>query len=128
MIEFTQEQKQAYARFIRARDKVKLVKTRDNMKNPYIPHSDVIQTVDVAGMNHPLFEQNDDWIEYKEASAAWWKVEPAFRDKERMRMSRGDYGRQDSWDIPKERVSDLVSDVKSINFTGRNLEQNIKGQ
>ena len=96
MITLTKEQQQAYDRFIRARDKVGLVRTKANAKNPYIPHSDVIQTVDVGGMNHPLFEQNDDWLEYKEASLAWWAIEPAFRDQQRMRMSRGDYGRQDS--------------------------------
>jgi hypothetical protein len=49
-------------------------------------------------MNHPLFEQNDDWLEYKEASLAWWAIEPEFRKTERMSAIRGDYGSSDSWD------------------------------
>ena len=43
---------------------------------------------------------------------AWWAVEPAFRDKERMRMSRGDYGVQDSWDTHDPQVRDLVTQLK----------------
>jgi hypothetical protein len=103
-MEFTQEQLEAYKRFITA---------RDNIRKNRIRQADVVQTVDIVGLNHPLFEQNDAWLEYKEASEAWWKVEPAFRDKERMRMSRGDYGRQDSWDAPSEKISDLVQLVKN---------------
>ena len=36
----TEEQIRAYKRFIRARDKVKMVKTRDNFSKPYVPHRD----------------------------------------------------------------------------------------
>jgi hypothetical protein len=45
-----------------------------------------------------LFEVNEEWLEYKDAFAAWLAVEPAFRHDERMRMSRGDYGIEDSWE------------------------------
>lgn len=96
MIEFTPEQKRAYSRYILARDKVNMI--NNNRNAPYIPHSDVIRTVDVENMNHPLFEQNDDWLEYQEAFKQWLAVEPEFRNQERMRMSRGDYGTQDSWE------------------------------
>jgi hypothetical protein len=58
----------------------------------------VIQTVDQDQLGHPLFEVNEEWLEYKEAFAAWLAVEPAFRHEERMRMSRGDYGVEDSWE------------------------------
>jgi hypothetical protein len=52
----------------------------------------------VEGLNHPLFIVNDAWLEYKEAFQAWLDIEPTFRDKERMRASRGDYGKPDSWE------------------------------
>jgi hypothetical protein len=105
MIELSQEQKQAYDRYIKA---------RDNIKRNRIRNADVVQTVDIAGMNHPLFEVNEPWLEYKEASEAWWKVEPAFRDEERMRMSRGDYGKQDSWSIKTGSRRDMVDDVQEM--------------
>lgn len=98
MIELSDDQKRAYARYIRARDRV------NNYE--YIPHSDVLRTVDVDGLNHPLFEQNDLWLEYKEASLAWWAIEPDFRKSERMRMSRGDYGTQDSWEERSAYITD----------------------
>ena len=41
-LDLTEEQLKAYRRFIRARDLVKLVKTNDNIRNPYIPHRDYI--------------------------------------------------------------------------------------
>jgi hypothetical protein len=68
-----------------------------------------VQTVDVAGLNHPLFEENEDWLEYKEASLAWWKVEPEFRKAERMSAIRGDYGVSDSWEEGSIRVRDTFS-------------------
>jgi hypothetical protein len=49
-------------------------------------------------MNHPLFIVNDAWLEYKEAFQAWLDVEPAFRDRERLRATRGDYGKLDNWE------------------------------
>lgn len=97
-MQLTPEQQKAYNRFVRARDKVKLVKTSKNHLNKYIPHRDYLDSIQIVGMNHPLFIENEDWLEYKEASAAWWAIEPAFRDVERLRASRGDYGVEDNWD------------------------------
>lgn len=96
MIKLTDEQQKAYDRFIKARNRVGIVRT--SKRYPYVPLKDVIQTVDQDQLGHPLFEMNEEWLEYKEASLAWWKVEPAFRHEERMRMSRGDYGVEDSWE------------------------------
>jgi len=109
MIELTVEQQRVYNRFIIARNKVGLVRIR-GVK--WIPMSDVIRTVDMAGMNHPLFEMNDDWAEYKEASLAWWAVEPAFRYEERMRMSRGDYEKEDSWKEKKVQKDDILRKIE----------------
>lgn len=102
----TPEQQKAYLRFIRARDKVKLVKTSGNYRQKYVPHRDYTDSVHVTGLNHPLFVLNEDWIEYKEASAAWWAIEPHHREEERLRATRGDYGDEDSWD---ETILDLES-------------------
>lgn len=107
----SEEQTKAYRRFIRARDKVKLVKTKNNMGNPYIPHRDVIESIHVPGVNHPLFISNDDWIEYKEASSAWWSVEPRFREEERLRATRGDFDGEDNWEDPTE-VEDMYQFFK----------------
>lgn len=98
MIELTPEQQRAYARFIAARNRVGLGAVRPSSKYSWVPHRDYSACLDVTGMNHPLFVVNDEWMEYKEASEAWWKLEPRFREDERMRMTRGDYGAQDSWD------------------------------
>jgi hypothetical protein len=51
--------------------------------------------------------ENDEWLEYKEASLAWWKVEPEFRKTERMSMIRGDYGDSDSWREKKHNVKEM---------------------
>jgi len=98
LIELTEEQQRAYKRFITARDKVGIVRTQGYSKRKWVRQADVVCTVDITGMNHPLFEQNDDWLEYKEASLAWWAIEPEFRKTERMSAIRGDYGSSDSWD------------------------------
>ena len=107
MISLTQEQQRAYDRYIRARDRVRIGQYGKRLKGDWIPLSDVIRTVDVAGLNHPLFEQNDDWIEYKEASAAWWAIEPEFRKTQRMSMIRGDYGDTDNWREKKHYVKEI---------------------
>jgi len=112
MIELSKEQKQAYDRFIRARDRVKLVKTRANLKYEWIPHRDYLDSEKNNGQHHPLFEPNLIWQEYKDASLAWWRVEPKFRNEERMRMSRGDYGHSDSWDDAPSGVKDVLSEIK----------------
>jgi hypothetical protein len=111
-LDLTEEQVRAYKRFIRARDAVKLVKTPHNIRNSYVPHRDYLDSIHVEGLNHPLFITNDLWLEYKEASAAWWAVEPAFRHEERMRASRGDYGPEDSWDEDVADVTDLYQYFK----------------
>jgi len=96
VIELTEEQQKAYDRFIRARDRVGL--GRKKPKGKWIRQAAVQSAVDISGLNHPLYESNPEWTEYLEASLDWWRVEPAFRNDERMRMTRGDYGKQDSWD------------------------------
>jgi len=96
MIKLTDEQQKAYDRFIKARNRVGIVRTAKQY--PYVPLKEVIQTVDQEQLGHPLFEINMEWLEYLEASLAWWKVEPSFMHDERMRMSRGDYGVEDSWE------------------------------
>jgi hypothetical protein len=109
MIDLSEQQLRAYARFITARNKVGLVRVKGYTKNPWIPTRDVIYCVDVTGLNHPLYVMNDDWLEYKEASLAWWAIEPMFRDQERMRATRGDYGAQDSWDELISKTKDVCS-------------------
>jgi hypothetical protein len=112
MIELNKEQQWAYARFIKARDRVGLGTVKPNKNYSWVPLSDYSSCVDVAGLNHPLFVQNDEYLEYKEALLAWLAVEPAFRDQERMRMSRGDYGTQDSWEERGGKVPDIVHKIK----------------
>jgi hypothetical protein len=98
----TEEQLKAYKRFIRARDEIKLVKTKTNRGKPYVAHRDFIDSIHITDLNHPLFVVNDLWIEYKEASLAWWAIEPRYREEERLRATRGDYGDMDNWDEPSE--------------------------
>ena len=43
---------------------------------------------------------------------AWLEVEPTFRNEERLRMSRGDYGQADSWDEKAPNVRDIYSKIK----------------
>jgi hypothetical protein len=113
MIELTKEQRGAYNRYIRARDLVKLVRTSKNIHYEWIPHRDYLDSVKNDGDHHPLFEPNLIWQEYKDAFNAWLAVEPQFRKDERMRMSRGDYGRQDSWDESGSVVKDVTALIKS---------------
>jgi hypothetical protein len=112
MIDLTPEQKKAYDRYIAARNKVGLVRTKGFSKMKWVPISDFLGSVDVMGVNHPYFELNEPWLEYKEAFMSWLAVEPKFREQERMRMSRGDYGTQDSWDEKKSYVSDTYKKIK----------------
>ena len=100
----TPEQEMAYARFIRARDRIGLVPSAKPKKQAWVRQAHVIETVDVAGYNHPFYTENEPFLEYLEASAAWWAIEPPERDQERMRSSRGDYGNvSDNWDVAKEK-------------------------
>jgi hypothetical protein len=112
MIEFTDEQKKAYKRFIEARNRVGIVRSKGFTKTAWVRFADVTCTVDVAGLNHPLFEQNDEWLEYKEASLAWWAIEPEFRKTERMSSIRGDYGHSDSWEEVTPTTRDTFSVIK----------------
>lgn len=112
MIELSKEQRLAYNRFIRARDIVKLVKTNANIKNEWIPHRDYLDSYRQEGSHHPLFEPNVIWQEYKDAFMAWLQVEPSFRNQERMRMSRGDYGQGDSWEDAPSGIKDVLSEIK----------------
>jgi hypothetical protein len=107
MISLSAEQKQAYDRFIRARDRVRIGSYGKKQKGEWIPLSDVTRTVEVAGLNHPLFEQNDAWLEYKEASLAWWAIEPEFRKTQRMSMIRGDYGDSDNWREKRQYIKEI---------------------
>lgn len=105
-IELNAKQQAAYDRYILARNKVGAVRVR-NMKYKWVPLSDYLACVDLIGMNHPVFVLNDDFIEYKAAFLAWLSVEPEFREEERMRSSRGDYGTADSWDDRPSRLKEL---------------------
>lgn len=109
MIDLSDEQMRAYNRFIQARNRVGFGHKKSKL--PWVPTRDYT-TVEVAGLNHPLFELNEEWLEYKEAFFAWLAVEPAFREIERMRMSRGDYGQGDNWDDRAPKVQDIYTKVK----------------
>ena len=99
-IELNAEQTKAYNRFIAARDRV-----RNGKK--WVRSSVIEYTIDVQGLNHPLYVPNNDYIEYQEAFDEWLRVEPQFRQKERMRASRGDYGLQDNWEEKTAKVKEL---------------------
>jgi hypothetical protein len=107
MISLTQEQQRAYNRYIRARDRVRIGSYGKRQKGAWIPLSDVVCTVEATNLNHPLFEQNDEWLEYKAAFAAWLAIEPEFRKDERMSMIRGDYGDTDNWREKKHYVKEI---------------------
>jgi hypothetical protein len=108
-MDLSEQQLRAYARFITARNKVGLVRAKGYTKNPWIPTRDVLYCVEVTGLNHPVYVLNEDWQEYKEASLAWWAIEPLFRDQQRMRATRGDYGSQDNWDDVTTKARDVCS-------------------
>jgi hypothetical protein len=117
LLELTQEQQKAYDRFIRARNKMGIGRGvisqyRSKSKPKWIPSSDCLACIDVAGMNHPMFILNEDYQEYKEAFEAWLDVEPKFRDQERMRASRGDYGASDNWEERKVKIKDSATKLE----------------
>jgi len=109
MIELSEEQQRAYKRFITARNKVGIVRTAGFTKRPWIRQATVVQTVDIAGLNHPLYEANEEFLEYLEASRAWWAIEPELRKTSRMSAIRGDYGASDSWNEEAPRLRDTYS-------------------
>ena len=106
-MELTEQQKVAYNRFIKARNSVALGQYRHHNKKSWRPTSEVACTVDVEGMNHPLFEMNDDWTDYVSAFEAWLAIEPQWRKDERMSMIRGDYGGSDNWQEKKPKVREI---------------------
>jgi len=108
LLQLTPEQQRAYDRFIKARNTVGIVRTKGFASRPWVRQADVVCTVDDDGLGHPLFEPNDIWQEYKEASLAWWAVEPEFRKTERMSAVRGDYGTSDSWETKQSSVTTIV--------------------
>lgn len=112
MIDLTDEQKRAYARFIKARNAVGIVRTADFTKKAWVRFAEVQSTVDIAGLNHPLYESNEPWLEYLEASLAWWAIEPEFRKTERMSAIRGDYGLADNWEEAPTRGRDVYSIIQ----------------
>ena len=101
MIELTPEQTRAYNRYILARDRI----YKRNKK--WVRASEISHTVDVTGLNHPLYVVNDEYVEYVEAFKQWLEVEPSFRHDERLRSSRGEYGAQDNWDEKPSKVKEL---------------------
>lgn len=103
----TEEQKRIYEKFIELRDKVGIGRYGRHLKHKRVPLSEVVCTVDVVGLNHPLFERNDLWFEYMEAFKRWLEVEPEFRKQERMSMIRGDYGDIDSWKDKQTKVKEI---------------------
>ena len=112
MMQFTDEQLKAYSRYIAARNAVGLVRTAGYTKRPWVRTADVVCTVDDPRLNHPLFEVNEQWLEYKEASLAWWEVEPECRKTNRMSAIRGDYGVADSWEEGSTRIRDTFSVIQ----------------
>lgn len=100
-------QQKAYERFIKARNQVHIGRYGAITDSPWVPLSDILCTVDIAGFNHPFFQENELWIEYKDAFAAWLEVEPEFRKEERMSMIRGDYGTVDSWKDKQNAIKEI---------------------
>lgn len=108
MIDLTPEQQRAYDRFIKARNRVRIGQYGKYLKGQHVPLSSVLCVVDQTNMNHPMYLENDAWIEYLEASQAWWGIEPEFRKAERMSMIRGDYGDSDSWREKQSKVKEVT--------------------
>jgi hypothetical protein len=99
MIELNPEQTRAYNRYIMARDK---------RSKQWVRSSTISHTVDIVGLNHPLYVVNDEYVEYVEAFKQWLEVEPRFRNDERMRSSRGDFGvPSDNWEEKPSKVKEL---------------------
>ena len=103
------EQQLAYDRFIRARNRMGYNRVS---KLGHVPKSDVMQTVDIVGLNHPLFEPNPLYQEYKDSFQAWLSVESTSRKAERLSAIRGDYGQSDSWEDQEHGVKDTFSKLK----------------
>ena len=109
-LELTKEQQVAYDRFIKLRDKIGYG-SKSN-KVPWVKQSTIAGCVDVEGLNHPVFIINDVYLEYLDAFQAWLDIEPKFRQEQRMRASRGDYGQSDSWDSKQSSSQDVYNKIK----------------
>ena len=110
MIEFTEEQQKAWRRYMAAWDNVGLGNKR--RKGAWIPQSDVLGSVKADGMHHPLFIPNEAWSEFKAASEHWKQVQPRHMHDERLRMTQGDYGTEDSWDTPAVNILDTYDQLE----------------
>ena len=115
LLKLTPEQQRAYDRFIRARNIMGIgrgarIQSVSNPKPKWIPSSDYLTCVDVTGLNHPMFIVNDEYQEYKAAFSEWLKLEPQFRDAERMRASHGDYGLTDNWEEKQLKLKDIMEE------------------
>jgi len=110
MVEYTEEQQKAWARYMAAWDNVGLGRKRK--KGAWIPQSDVLGSVKSDGMLTPLFVPNEAWSEFKEASEHWKQVQPRHMHDERLRMTRGDYGLEDSWDAPNVSILDTYDQIE----------------
>ena len=110
MVKFNEEQQAAWKRYMAAWDRVGLGNKRT--KAAWVPQSDVLGSVKADGMAYPLFIPNEAWIEFKEASEHWKQVQPRYMHDERLRMTRGDYGIEDSWDTPATNILDTYDEME----------------
>lgn len=102
---WTEEQCAAFAA-------IRAIEKKIERSPTHIPRSNVLGCVDVPGQNHPAFIPNDLELERQAAWLHWWQVQPEPL-KARMSAIRGDYGRSDSWDEPREKIKDVVSLLRS---------------
>lgn len=110
MVKFNEEQQAAWKRYMTAWDRVGLGNKRT--KAAWVPQSDVLGSVKADGMPYPLFIPNEAWIEFKEASEHWKQVQPRHMHDERLRMTRGDYGLEDSWETPATNILDTYDEME----------------
>lgn len=103
------EQLKAWQRYIKAFKRVGFNKIH---KDGHVPKSEILKTVDVDSLNHPMFEPNPLWLEYVEAVTEWLKVEPPFRKSERMSAIKGDYGDCDDWEEEPQKIKDSYAKLK----------------
>jgi hypothetical protein len=74
MIELTPEQTKAYNKFIALRNRIRHGKE-------WVKPSEILETVDVPGLNHPMYAPNSLYIEYQDAFKAWLAVSPHNQNK-----------------------------------------------
>lgn len=76
-----------------------LKKARASWKKANGIPSEVLGSVKDDGMLTPLFIPNEPYMHYKSMQESWVKYEPTYIKDGRARMSRGDFGEEDSWEI-----------------------------